>query len=104
VDPDVVSIAILKAGVRQHAAAKFPHGGVSRIREAIATENLRECSCQDAEIEPQTPVLHVPEIMGEFLLPIEVVTPIHLRPSGDSGADIVAAHLLRRIAVEICSE
>lgn len=95
---------VSNADVLRHAAAKFGHGRVSRIREAVATKNLNQRFCQDAEIERETLVVDVPEIVGEFPLPIEAVASVHLRPAGDSGADVVTAHLFRRVAAEICSE
>src|SRR6516164_642825 len=56
---------------------------------------------QDPSIQRQTPILHVPHIQHESLLPTRRVSPVHLRPPGDSRLHFVPTHLLRAVAFQV---
>lgn len=49
-------------------------------------------------------VVDIPHVELEFLSPAEVVSSVTLRPAGDAGAYVVAAHLLGTIERQILHE
>ncbi len=46
-------------------------------------------------------MLDVPEIVFKFLFPSERIAPVDLRPSGDTGQDIMPMLLFRAIPIEV---
>src|SRR5690606_2505254 len=55
----------------------------------------------DAEIQQKRPVIHVPDIQLEPLVPLNIVATADLRETGDSRLDVVATHLLGGVEIEI---
>src|SRR5258708_2858495 len=69
------------------AALKFRHGRMLSCADAFALHDARECARQNAEVEPQRPVVDVPDVELETWLPGEGIAPVDLRPTGDSWQD-----------------
>ncbi len=76
-------------------------GGTALGADAFAFENLRQRHKEDLDIQPESTVIHIPDVELEFLFPRERVAAVHLRPAGDAGAHFVAACLFRRVTLEV---
>src|ERR1700677_172533 len=74
-------------------AQKFGHGGVPRLCDSIAFENLPHCSGEDTQVQQKTPMIYIPVVEGELLVPIKSIPTVDLYPASDPRFDVVAAHL-----------
>src|SRR5262249_2535378 len=57
---------------------------------------------QDPQIEPQRPVPHVIQVVGDSLIERRVAAePVHLCPAGDSRLHVMAHHVARNLLAEL---
>src|SRR5262249_62252373 len=56
---------------------------------------------QDREIEPDAPVVNVPDVERKAVVPRQRVAAAHLHETGDAGTNSVPARLLRRVTRQI---
>src|SRR5271163_1442277 len=75
-------------------AQKFGHGGVPRLYDSIAFENLPHRSGEDTQVQPKTPMIYIPVVERELLVPIKSIPTVDLYPTSDPRLDVVTAHLL----------
>lgn len=80
---------------------EFVDGSVALLADAFAAKDLPKGQEQDLQIQPQIPVVHVPDIVFKLLLPSHVVAAVNLGPAGDTRLDLMAAKLLGGVAVEV---
>ena len=71
------------------------HGGAAGLRDAFAAQHLADGHQDDADVQPERPVIHVPDIQLKTLIPSQRVAAVHLRPAGDAGRQLMPAGLLR---------
>ena len=71
------------------------------MRDALAPDDLCDRHLQDAQVEPERTVVHVPDVERELLVPGQRVAPVHLAPARDTRPDLVATHLLGRVARQV---
>ena len=69
--------------------------------DAFTFEDLNQRHKEDLDVKPETAVVNIPHIEGEFFLPGERVAAVHLRPAGDAGAHFMSACLFWGVAVEV---
>ncbi len=50
-------------------APEFFRRGVARLADALSCEHLPHADRQDLEIQPQRPMIHIPYIQAELILP-----------------------------------
>src|ERR1019366_1816193 len=80
---------------------KLLRGHMSPLTDPLAPEHFPNSHGQNANIKPETPVVDVPEIKRELLVPAEVITTVDLSPAGDTRFHIVPPGLLRSVALHI---
>ena len=80
------------------------HGGMTFGADASAFQNLDNRKEEDLDIEPDAPVVYLPDVELELLFPTEAVAAADLRPAGDAGLDFVPPGLLGGVAVEVFHE
>ena len=80
---------------------EFFHGRLPILADPLPLEDFLKSHPENLDIEPERPVVDVPDIVFEFFLPADGIATIDLRPAGDAGAHLVAAGLFRRVAVEV---
>jgi hypothetical protein len=68
--------------------------------DSSLAERDHERSDQDPDVEPEGPVLDVPDAVLELLGPRQVVASVDLRPFLDLRSDLVPARIPRRVAGE----
>src|SRR5262249_62426030 len=68
---------------------------------ALAAADVSDRHVQDAQVEPERAVVHVPDVERELLVPGQCVAAVHLAPARDPGPDMVASHLLLRVAGKV---
>ena len=56
---------------------------------------------QDPKIQRQAPVIHIPDIHFKSLLPLKSISPLYLRPPGNSWSYFVAPGLKRVISIQV---
>ena len=69
--------------------------------DAISARRLEDGEEKDLEVEEKRSVVDVPDIEAKLLSPRKGVATVDLRPAGDAGANLVASHLLGRIARKV---
>ncbi len=82
-------------------AQEFGHRGIRAVRHAFAAEDHENGLEENRQVERHAPVIDVPGVEPEFLLPREGVAPPHLAPAGDARLDFVTPSLLGRVTIEI---
>ena len=95
------SVARLARPLRRAAAHELGHGGVSARRDPVAARERHERAPEDPKVEPEAPVVDVPDVERELFLPREPVPSAHLGQAGQAGRDLVAARLLGGVALEV---
>jgi len=77
------------------------HRCLPRLINAFTFQNFPDCHPDDLDVQPQRPVIKIPNIQFEFLFPCNGISPIHLRPAGNTRLHLVAPHLefLKKISV-----
>ena len=71
------------------------------LADSLAANHFAQSHPQNSDIQPQAPVIHVPHVQLELLLPSEVIAAIHLRPTRDARRDFMPAELARAVSREI---
>ena len=79
---------------------RLPGSGI----DAGPGEDFEERLNDYLHIQPETAVVDIPDIEGEFLLPGERVATIDLGPTGDAGSDLHASGLEGVIAGDVAHE
>jgi len=74
---------------------ELSHGGLILGRNALPAKYRPQGYEKDFDIQRNAAVVHVPDVMGKTVVPIQLVAPIHLRPSGYAGYRFQATLLLR---------
>ena len=82
-------------------AHKFFRGGMAFLADAFALDHFPQGQEQDLQVQPEGPVIHVPDIQAELFFPGQGVAAVDLRPAGDAGLDLVTAGLVGRVAFQI---
>ncbi len=72
-----------------------------RVGDTAPACHTAKAAKQDLRIEPEAAMIDVPNIKSEAFIPANGIASIDLRPACDAGTDLVSAHLLLGIAVEI---
>ena len=84
---------------------RIPHkvlcGGLPWLTDAFAFDHFPESHKHDLDVQPERPVVHVPDVIAEFVLPGDGVASVDLRPTRQAGISIVAAHLFGRISFKV---
>src|SRR5688500_7032557 len=80
------------------------HRDVPLLADALAANNGGQRSHEDAQIEPDRPMVDVPDVELQPVRPGRVVPAIDLRPASDARTNVVAPLLARRVAVEVLHE
>src|SRR4051794_4378609 len=86
----------LRAASHEFSRRCFP-GSVN----SVPGENSKKCERQNFNIEPESMVIHIPDIEIKFLLPGNGVSTVDLRPAGDARPDLMPARLRGIVAIEI---
>src|SRR5580692_6213242 len=81
--------------------SELRHGGVTRLRDSFTPYYLPDGLSQNGKVQPETPMVDVPNVESESLIPVQQVPAIDLSPSSDSGSYSMTAHLLGGITFEI---
>jgi len=71
------------------------------LADAISFEDFPDRQEQDADIQPQGAVVHVPDVQVKLLFPADGVAAVDLGPAGDARADFVPAALVVVVEGEI---
>ena len=71
------------------------------VTDAFPFEDLYQRHEEDFDIEPQGPIVNIPHIQGEFLLPGDGVAAVYLRPAGDPWFRVVSPHLFRGVSADV---
>src|SRR5436190_5668318 len=69
----------------------------SRVALVSPCEKCARCARDDLQIEPGRPMLDVPDVELDSLVPRQLCAAVDLRPPGDTGPHFEAAPLTRRI-------
>src|SRR5439155_10195936 len=56
--------------------------------DIVAADHLEHRAAQDAEVQQQRTVLHVPDVASQAPVPAKVVAAVDLGPAGDAGQQI----------------
>ena len=75
-------------------------GGLFVVDILVAEDFLKSCQ-HDGDIGFKGEIVDIPDVEAEFFSPGEIVAAMALRPSGDAGSHVVAAHLLGRVKRQI---
>src|SRR5438552_5074425 len=75
------------------AAHERRHSGVSPWLDALPPDHASQGEPQDPQIQQQAPVVDIPDVQFEFLLPAQLIPAVELRPTGNSRPRLVAAPL-----------
>src|SRR5215472_5614855 len=86
------------------AASEYRHGRKSPRGDAAAAQNRSDGAGDNSSIQPQAPMVHVPNIEPELLLPRERVSAAHLRPSGNARKHLVPSRLLWGVTLQVFHE
>ena len=65
--------------------------------DPVAPEHLGDGQGQDFDVQPQAPVIDIPDVKGELLFPGKRVAALDLRPAGNARLHVVAASLFLRV-------
>src|SRR5208283_2412700 len=93
-----------KSAISPHlrcAPHELRHRGMTRLADAISPHQSQHREVQDFGIEPEALMIHVPNVQLELLLPGEVVSSVHLRPSSDARLHLVATALESRVSGQV---
>src|SRR6266850_1219049 len=82
-------------------ASEFRGGLVTRLADAFAEKNLLDGACQNAEIQKERPVVDVPHVQLEAVLPRQSVAPADLSEPCKARTNLVTARLPARIPIEV---
>src|SRR5262249_15747778 len=77
------------------------HARHVRIPRAPSAEYGEHRATEEREIEPDAPVVDVPDIERQSIAPRKRVAAVHLYEAGDAGTHLVPAPLLRRVARQV---
>ena len=72
-----------------------------RVGDTAPASYTTKASKQDLRIEPEAAMVDVPHVEGEAFVPTNSIASVDLRPARDAGTDLMSAHLLLGIEVEI---
>src|SRR5262249_31401422 len=73
-------------------------------RMLAAPAELAERAPEDLQVEPEGPVVEVPEVQVDSLRPADRLAPVHLRPAGDARLDRQAAAVVVGVAGDLLDE
>ena len=90
-----------RARHRRRRRAQLRHRRLTFGADAAAPGQRHHGAGHDPQVEPQGPVLDVPDVEGEALLPADVVASVHLGPAGQPRPHGVAAVLGRGVAADV---
>ena len=76
-------------------------GDSIRTVQALSPEQLDERPGENAEVQPQGPVIHVPDVEFDALCPRWIVASVDPCPAGHTRFDFQATPLARCIAVSL---
>src|SRR4029077_11500058 len=76
-------------------------GSLAGLINSVTLQGFPQRSKHDSQIQPEAPMIYVPEIQIKLLFPRKRIPTVHLGPTSDSRFDFVAAGLFWRIAWEI---
>src|ERR1035437_1609275 len=74
---------------------------MSSLTHALARKYLPKSQNQNANIKPETPVVHVPHIQCELPFPAHLIAAVYLGPAGDTGFHIMPTSLLWCVVLQI---
>ena len=63
--------------------------------DAFSPHDLEQGAAKDPDIEPQAPVIHIPNVGFESFVPGECVSSVNLCPTRDAWSELVTANLFR---------
>src|SRR5262249_58173646 len=75
---------------------------LDRLR--LGSAELREGEPDDPRVESERPVVDVPGVEPEALLPRDLVAALHLRPAGDARLDREPAAVARLVVRDLLDE
>src|SRR5215510_15560093 len=84
--------------------AEVLHGRVPGRGHTLAAHDHLHGARQDRGVEAERPMVDVPDVVFELLLPRERVAPVHLRPPGDAGPHVVTTRLLGCVERQVLDE
>src|ERR1019366_225236 len=77
---------------------------MSLLTYSFARKHLPKSQNQNANIKPETPVVHVPHIQCELPFPAHIIAAVYLGPARDTRLYIMPTRLLRRVVGQILSQ
>src|SRR5689334_8996104 len=80
---------------------KLCHGGVSRLADPFTPPNGSNGEHQNSQVQPDAPMVDVPDVKSKPLLPRQRVAAMHLCPACNPGLHFVPAALERAVAREV---
>src|ERR1039458_4570673 len=83
---------------------KLLRGRMSLLTYSFARKHLPKSQNQNANIKPETPVVHVPHIQCELPFPAHIIAAVYLGPARDTRLYIMPTRLLRRVVGQILSQ
>ena len=67
-------------------------------------EHIQDGAREDPEVEPQAPLIDIPDVEPEPLAEYDRVPPVDLRPASDAGQHLMPPVLLRRVVRQVFHE
>jgi len=77
---------------------------MARRGHPLAGQHLPDRQPEDFQVQQEGPVVDVPHVEPELLLPTDRVSSVHLRPAGDARLDLVPAQLLGGVEGQVLGE
>src|SRR4051794_32007472 len=86
------------------ASLEVRHGYVAFAGDVAGPYEGRCGPQEDDEVEAEAPLVDVPDVELELLLPADRVSAVNLRPTGDAGHHVVPARLLAVVERQVLHE
>jgi hypothetical protein len=80
---------------------EFFRSRIAGLADPFTPEDLPDGIKEDAYIEHEGPVIDIPDIQPEFIVPTQGVPPIHLRPAGHPWQHMVPSSLFGSVAIQV---
>ena len=75
-------------------SGKIFRGSAARLIDTLSSDDLPSGEPNNLHIQAKGPVIYIPDVQLELILPSEGVASVHLCPASEAGIDIVPPHLL----------
>src|SRR5215207_2424668 len=89
---------------RHESLAEVSRSPAARLALVRAAEERQRRSQEDLQVEERAPVLHVPDVQLDSLLPGKRGPAVDLRPAGDARLHVEAAPLAIRVLLDLVAQ